>query len=59
MIEQLSWLVYLIGYVIGDRITHLVGNDYNFMDGQLVCRVLQIMNLTDSSLPQVGGTVGR
>lgn len=54
---QLSWLVYLIGYVIGGRIAHLVGDDYDSMDGQLVCRVLQLMNLIDSTLPQVGREV--
>ena len=56
VVGQLSWLVYLIGYVIGGRIAHLLGDDYDSMDGQLVCRVLQLMNLIDSTLPQVGGT---
>ncbi|XP_064383025.1 exportin-7-like isoform X2 [Halichondria panicea] len=51
---QLAWLVYLIGSVIGGRISHMSADDYDSMDGQLVCRVLQLMNLTDSQLPQHG-----
>ena len=35
---QLTWLVYLIGSVIGGRISHLNADDYDSIDGQLVCR---------------------
>lgn len=51
---QLTWMVYLIGSVIGGRISHANADEYDAMDGQLVCRVLQLMNLTDVHLPQHG-----
>jgi exportin-7 len=51
---QLTWLVYLIGSVIGGRISHTNADHYDSMDGQLVCRVLQLMNMTDLHLPQHG-----
>ena len=35
---QLTWLVYLIGSVIGGRISHTNADHYDSMDGQLVCR---------------------
>jgi len=35
---QLTWLVYLIGSVIGGRISYLNADDSDAMDGQLVCR---------------------
>lgn len=35
---QLTWLVYLIGSVIGGRISHTNADHYDAMDGQLVCR---------------------
>ena len=51
---QLAWLVYLIASVIGGRVSHTLPEDYDCMDGQLVCRVLQLMTLTDAQLPQHG-----
>ena len=42
---QLCWLVYLIGSVIGGRISHTSADDNDSMDGQLVCRYRQ----TDTS----------
>lgn len=35
---QLAWLVYLIASVIGGRVSHTLPEDYDCMDGQLVCR---------------------
>lgn len=35
---QLSWLVYLIGCVVGGKMTHTTTSEYDSMDGQLVCR---------------------
>ena len=35
---QLTWLVFLIGSVIGGRISYTSADDYDSMDGQLVCR---------------------
>eukprot|EP00731_Ephydatia_muelleri_P021099 Em0013g826a len=54
---QLAWLVYLIASVIGGRVSHTLPEDYDCMDGQLVCRVLQLMTLTDAQLPQVYQTL--
>jgi hypothetical protein len=51
---QLSWLLHLIGHVIGRRTAHSSLATYDSIDGQRVCRVLQLMNLTDSNLSQVG-----
>ena len=39
---QLCWLVYLIGSVIGGRISHTSADDNDSMDGQLVCRFVNL-----------------
>ncbi|GFR81724.1 exportin-7 [Elysia marginata] len=51
---RLTWLVYIIGSVIGGRVSFASTDEHDAMDGELVCRVLQLMNLTDSRLAQVG-----
>ncbi|XP_041371291.1 exportin-7-like isoform X3 [Gigantopelta aegis] len=51
---RLTWLVYIIGSVIGGRVSFASTDDHDAMDGELVCRVLQLMNLTDSRLTQGG-----
>ncbi|EDO48742.1 predicted protein, partial [Nematostella vectensis] len=51
---RLTWLVYIIGSVIGGRVTYSTVDEYDALDGELVCRVLQLMNLTDSQLSQRG-----
>ncbi|XP_043270659.1 exportin-7 isoform X2 [Venturia canescens] len=51
---QLTWLVYIIGSAIGGRVSFNTNEDHDTMDGELVCRVLQLMNLTDSRLSQGG-----
>ncbi|KAI0211191.1 Exportin-7 [Lamellibrachia satsuma] len=51
---RLTWLVYIIGAVIGGRVSFASTDEHDAMDGELVCRVLQLMNLTDSRLAQVG-----
>ncbi|XP_053977684.1 exportin-7 isoform X2 [Hylaeus anthracinus] len=51
---QLTWLVYIIGGAIGGKVTFNNNEEYDAMDGELVCRVLQLMNLTDSRLAQGG-----
>ncbi|XP_064599682.1 exportin-7-like [Liolophura sinensis] len=51
---RLSWLVYIIGSVIGGRVSFASTDEHDAMDGELVCRVLQLMNLTDSRLAQAG-----
>ncbi|KAK8737903.1 hypothetical protein OTU49_004293 [Cherax quadricarinatus] len=51
---QLTWLVYMIGSAIGGRVSFNTSDDHDAMDGELVCRILQLMNLTDTYLPQGG-----
>ncbi|XP_051896679.1 LOW QUALITY PROTEIN: exportin-7 [Pristis pectinata] len=51
---RLTWLVYIIGAVIGGRVSFASTDEQDSMDGELVCRVLQLMNLTDSRLAQAG-----
>ncbi|ESO95104.1 hypothetical protein LOTGIDRAFT_160865 [Lottia gigantea] len=51
---RLTWLVYIIGAVIGGRVAFASTDEHDAMDGELVCRVLQLMNLTDSRLAQGG-----
>ncbi|XP_012940207.1 exportin-7 isoform X2 [Aplysia californica] len=51
---RLTWLVYIIGSVIGGRVSFASTDEHDAMDGELVCRVLQLMNLTDSRLAQGG-----
>ncbi|EEC05625.1 Exportin-7-A, putative, partial [Ixodes scapularis] len=48
---QLSWLVYIIGAAVGGRASFSTADDHDAMDGELVCRVLQLMQLRDSRLP--------
>ncbi|EPY84526.1 Exportin-7 (Ran-binding protein 16) isoform 4-like protein [Camelus ferus] len=52
--RRLTWLVYIIGAVIGGRVSFASTDEQDAMDGELVCRVLQLMNLTDSRLAQAG-----
>ncbi|CAH1642048.1 unnamed protein product [Spodoptera littoralis] len=51
---QLTWLVYIIGAAIGGRASVNTCEENDAMDGELVCRVLQLMDLTDSRLAQGG-----
>ena len=50
---QLTWLVYIIGAAIGGRVFLNSTDEHDAMDGELACRVLQLMNLTDSRLASV------
>lgn len=52
---RLSWLVYIIGSVIGGRVSFASTDEHDAMDGELACRVLQLMNLTDSRIAAQGG----
>uniref|UniRef100_A0A8D8RPF3 Exportin-7 n=2 Tax=Cacopsylla melanoneura TaxID=428564 RepID=A0A8D8RPF3_9HEMI len=47
---RLTWLVYIIGAAVGGRVSFNSNEDHDAMDGELVCRVLQLMNLTDPRL---------
>ncbi|CAG9789668.1 unnamed protein product [Diatraea saccharalis] len=51
---QLTWLVYIIGAAIGGRASVNTCDENDAMDGELVCRVLQLMDLTDSRLTRGG-----
>ncbi|ODM92544.1 Exportin-7 [Orchesella cincta] len=51
---HLTWLVYIIGAAIGGRVSFNANEEHDGMDGELVCRVLQLMQLTDSRLGQGG-----
>ncbi|XP_076102861.1 exportin-7-like [Mytilus galloprovincialis] len=51
---RLSWLVYVIGAVIGGRVSFASTDEHDAMDGELACRVLQLMNLTDTRIAQGG-----
>ncbi|CAG4958643.1 unnamed protein product [Colias eurytheme] len=51
---QLTWLVYIIGAAIDGRASVNTCDENDAMDGELVCRVLQLMDLTDSRLANGG-----
>ncbi|XP_034838270.1 LOW QUALITY PROTEIN: exportin-7-B [Maniola hyperantus] len=51
---QLTWLVYIIGAAILGRASYNTSDENDAMDGELVCRVLQLMDLTDSRLASGG-----
>ncbi|VVC45633.1 Hypothetical protein CINCED_3A018331 [Cinara cedri] len=51
---RLTWLVYLIGAAIGGRVTFNSNDDGDAMDGEMACKVLQLMTFSDSRLPQGG-----
>jgi len=50
---RLTWLVYIIGSAVGGRVSFNSNEDHDAMDGELVFRVLQLMNLTDGRLGRV------
>lgn len=54
---QLTWLVYIIGAVIGGRMTLTTSNteEHDMYDGELVVRVLQLMTYINSRLEQTSG----
>ncbi|EAA09181.6 AGAP004535-PA [Anopheles gambiae str. PEST] len=51
---QLTWLVYIIGASIGGRIATPSFDDHDVLECDIIIRVLQLMTLTDSRLPQCG-----
>lgn len=54
ILGRLTWLVYLIGAAIGGRVTFNSNDDGDAMDGEMACKVLQLMTFSDSRLPQGG-----
>ncbi|XP_078006672.1 ran-binding protein 17 isoform X3 [Phascolarctos cinereus] len=49
---RLAWLVYLVGTVVGGRLTYTSTDEHDVMDGELSCRVFQLISLLDSRLPR-------
>ncbi|KAM6224221.1 ran-binding protein 17 [Rhynchocyon petersi] len=49
---RLAWLVYLVGAVVGGRLTYTSTDEHDAMDGELSCRVFQLISLMDTGLPQ-------
>uniref|UniRef100_K7E3Z4 RAN binding protein 17 n=1 Tax=Monodelphis domestica TaxID=13616 RepID=K7E3Z4_MONDO len=49
---RLAWLVYLIGTVVGGRLTYTSTDEHDAMDGELSCRVFQLITLMDAQLSQ-------
>uniref|UniRef100_A0A6I8NG61 RAN binding protein 17 n=1 Tax=Ornithorhynchus anatinus TaxID=9258 RepID=A0A6I8NG61_ORNAN len=49
---RLAWLVYLVGTVVGGRLTYTSTDEHDAMDGELSCRVFQLISLMDAQLPQ-------
>ncbi|XP_006864910.1 PREDICTED: ran-binding protein 17 [Chrysochloris asiatica] len=50
--RRLAWLVYLVGTVVGGRLTYTSTDEHDAMDGELSCRVFQLISLMDTGLPQ-------
>ncbi|ELK28902.1 Ran-binding protein 17, partial [Myotis davidii] len=49
---RLAWLVYLVGTVVGGRLTYTSTDEHDAMDGELSCRVFQLISLMDTGLPK-------
>ena len=52
--DQMTWLVYIIGGVIGGRLSYNLGDseENDMYDGELVVRVLQLMQFVNTRLEQ-------
>ncbi|XP_061312398.1 ran-binding protein 17 isoform X1 [Pezoporus flaviventris] len=48
----LAWLVYFVGAFVGGRLTYTSTEEHDAMDGELSCRVFQLISLMDAQLPQ-------
>ncbi|KAM4653602.1 LOW QUALITY PROTEIN: ran-binding protein 17 [Amazona ochrocephala] len=48
----LAWLVYFVGAFMGGRLTYTSTEKHDAMDGELSCRVFQLISLMDAQLPQ-------
>ncbi|CAG8605282.1 4488_t:CDS:10 [Ambispora leptoticha] len=55
---KFAWLVYIIGAVIGGRQTYISTEDQDILDGNLSCKVLQLMNVNQSYSSPQGGNCG-
>nr|CAB3267798.1 exportin-7-A-like [Phallusia mammillata] len=52
---KLTWIIHLVGAVIGGRVSFAATDEHDAMDGELVIRVLQLMAITDRRLPEGNG----
>ncbi|OON15399.1 hypothetical protein X801_08800, partial [Opisthorchis viverrini] len=52
--HRLAWLVYMVGALIGSRVNTTTADDDDF-DGELVCRVLQLVRLTTNRMTMCSG----
>ncbi|GAB1295921.1 Ran-binding protein 17 [Apodemus speciosus] len=46
---RLAWLIYLVGTVVGGRLTYTSTDEHDAMDGELSCRLISLM---DTRLPR-------
>ncbi|CAG8602788.1 1085_t:CDS:10 [Paraglomus occultum] len=52
---KFAWLVYMIGGLVGGRQTYISSEEQDYIDGELSCKVLQLMNVNQSwNAPNVG-----
>ncbi|NWQ80180.1 RBP17 protein, partial [Columbina picui] len=49
---RLAWLVYFVGAFVAGRLTYTSTDEHDAMDGELSCRVFQLISLMDAQLPQ-------
>ncbi|XP_037056438.1 ran-binding protein 17 isoform X1 [Peromyscus leucopus] len=49
---RLAWLIYFVGTVVGGRLTYTSTDEHDAMDGELSCRVFQLISLMDTRLPR-------
>lgn len=47
---QLTWLVYLLGAIIGYRAYAVVQDEQDEYDAQLICRCLKLMGMLDEQM---------
>ena len=52
IVGEFTWLVYIIGCMIGGRVPFACSDEHDHWDGELVSRVIQLMRLTDRQLEQ-------
>uniref|UniRef100_A0A914V6U4 Importin N-terminal domain-containing protein n=2 Tax=Plectus sambesii TaxID=2011161 RepID=A0A914V6U4_9BILA len=53
---RLTWLVMVIGAAVGGRVAFSSSDDHDLIDGDLICRVLRLMEATDQRLATEPGS---
>ena len=46
-LDKLTWVVYLIGSMIGGRVSFAATDEHDEMDGELIVRVIRLMNVVN------------